>query len=70
MDSLIQNHTRELKDVPEGAKHVSCKWILKRKVRHDGTIEKYKLRMVEKVFSQKEDIDFFDIYASVCRITI
>jgi len=55
-----------LVDVPDDAKLISCKWIFKRS---DGTIEKYKARLVAKDFSQKEDIDFFDIYAPICRIT-
>jgi len=59
MDSLIQNHTWELVDVPQGAKPISCKWIFKRKLRPDGTIEKYKAILVAKGFYQKEGIDFF-----------
>ena len=70
IDSLIQNHTCELVDVPDGAKPISCKWIYKRMLRLDGTIEKYKVRLAEKGFSQNKGIDFFDIYAPVCRITI
>ena len=53
----------------EGAKPISCKWILKKKLRLDGTIEKYKARLVAKGFSHKEKIEFFDIYAPVCIIT-
>ena len=66
---MIQNHTWELVDVPEGARPISCKWIFKKKLRPNGTIEKYKARLVAKGFSQKEGIDFFNIYAPVCRIT-
>jgi len=69
MDSLIQNHIRELVDVSEGAKFIICKWIFKRKMQPIDIIEKYKMRLVGKVFSQKKGIDFFDIYATVCKIT-
>ena len=41
----------------------------KRKLRPDGTIEKYKARLVTKGFSQKEGNDYFDVYAIVCQIT-
>ena len=56
-------------DLAEGARLISCKWIFKKKLHPDGTIERYKARFVAKGFSQKEGIDFFDIYAPVCRIT-
>jgi len=68
MDSLIENHTWELVDVLEGAKPTSCKWIFKRKLRPDGTIGKYKARLVAKEFSQEKSIDFFN-YTPVYRIT-
>nr|GEX21698.1 retrotransposon protein, putative, Ty1-copia subclass [Tanacetum cinerariifolium] len=46
-----------------------CKWILKRKMKVDGSIDKYKARLVIQGFRQKEGIDFFDTYAPVARIT-
>nr|KAJ0226697.1 hypothetical protein LSAT_V11C100011720 [Lactuca sativa] len=36
----------------------------------DGTIDKYKARLVIQGFRQKEGIDFFDTYAPVARISI
>ena len=35
----------------------------------DGTIDKYKARLVVKGFKQKEDLDYFDTYSPVTRIT-
>ena len=35
----------------------------------DGSIEKYKSRLVAKGFSQKQNIDYFDTFAHVTRIS-
>ena len=35
----------------------------------DGTIDKYKARLVVKGYIQKEGLDYFDTYSSVTRIT-
>ena len=55
---------------PAGCRPISCKWVFKKKLRPNGTIEKYKGRLVAKGFIQKEDEDFFDTYSLVARLTI
>ncbi|KAK1627737.1 hypothetical protein QYE76_002052 [Lolium multiflorum] len=47
MDSILANGTWELTERP-GCKPVGCKWVFKKKLRADGTIEKYKARLVPK----------------------
>ena len=37
-------------------------------MRPDGTIEKYKARLIVKGYTQKEGDDFFDTYSPVARI--
>lgn len=69
VDSILQNNTWILVDLPPGQKPIGHKWIFKRKLRPDGTIEKYKARIVAKGFRQKEGQDFFDTYSPVTRIT-
>ena len=56
-------------DLPTDCKTIGCKWVLKRKLKADGSVEKYKARLVDKGFRQKENIDFFDTYSPVTRIT-
>nr|GEV83240.1 zinc finger, CCHC-type [Tanacetum cinerariifolium] len=50
-------------------KLLGCKWIFKRKLKVDETIEKFKARLVIHGFKQKLRIDYFDTYAPVARIS-
>ena len=42
--------------------------IFKKKLRPDGTIEKYKFTLVAKGYIQKEDETFFDTYLPIARL--
>ncbi|GJW40938.1 zinc finger, CCHC-type containing protein [Tanacetum coccineum] len=67
MDSIMGNNTWVLDDLPPGCKPLGCKWIFKRKLKVDRTIEKFKARL--QGFKQKLEIDYFDTYAPVARIS-
>ncbi|GKG09090.1 zinc finger, CCHC-type containing protein, partial [Tanacetum coccineum] len=67
--SIIENNTWVLSDLPSGCKPLGCKWIFKRKMKVDETIDKFKARLVIQVFKQKEGIDYFNTYAPVACIT-
>ena len=69
MYSVMSNRTWEIVDRPYGCKPIGCKWVFKKKLRPDGTIERYKVRLVAKGYTQKECEDFFDTYSPVARLT-
>ena len=56
-------------DLPPKNKPLGYKWIFKRNMKVDGTIERYKATLVVKSFKQQEGVDDFDIYSHVSRIT-
>ncbi|GJU39508.1 zinc finger, CCHC-type containing protein [Tanacetum coccineum] len=62
MDSIMGNNTWVLADLPPGCKPLGCKWIFRRKLKVDRTIEKFKARLIQG-FKQKSGIDYFDTYA-------
>ena len=69
MKSLISNKPWKLVDLPPGCKTIGCKWVLRKKLKSDGSIDKYKARVVAKGFKQLEGLEFFDTLYPVTRIT-
>ncbi|KAL8091063.1 hypothetical protein AgCh_040243 [Apium graveolens] len=68
IDSVVSYGTRELFDLPSGCSTIGYKWIFKRKLNPDGSIDKYKARLVVKGFRQREGIDYFDTYYPIARM--
>lgn len=52
MQALEKNETRDIVELPKGNKLVGCKLIFTIKYKIDGTIERYKARLVTKEFNQ------------------
>ena len=62
------NKVWDLVDLPPGRKFIGNKWVLKIKRKVDGTIERYKARLVAKFYTQKEGIDYEKTFSPVVRI--
>ena len=68
-NSIMENDVWEVVPRPTDRVVVGSHWIYKIKHGADGSIEKYKARFVAKGFSQKEGIDYEEIFALVARYT-
>nr|GEY88848.1 zinc finger, CCHC-type [Tanacetum cinerariifolium] len=68
-DPKTFDETWVLTGLPPGCTPLGCKWIFKRKLKVDGTVEKFKARLVIQGFKQKSGINYFDTYSPVARIS-
>ena len=68
MNSLNKNKTYDLVELPKGKKVLKNKWVFKLKKDGDKLV-KYKARLVVKGFSQKQGIDFDEIFSPVVKMS-
>ena len=68
IESILHNHNWKLVDLPPGCKPLGSKWVFKRKRKVNGSIDKYKARLVIKGYRKTDGLDYFDTYSPVTRI--
>lgn len=69
LNALESNNTCRIVDLPPNKRVVGCKWLYKVKYKADGTLDRYKARLVTKGYTQTLGIDLFQTYALVAKMT-
>ncbi|XP_075101579.1 putative mitochondrial protein AtMg00820 [Nicotiana tabacum] len=69
LESMRVNKVWELVDLLEGRKAIGSKWVLKIKLKADGTVERYKDRLVEKRYTQQKRIGYEETFSPAVRFT-
>eukprot|EP01119_Soliformovum_irregulare_P002841 TRINITY_DN1309_c0_g2_i1.p1 TRINITY_DN1309_c0_g2~~TRINITY_DN1309_c0_g2_i1.p1 ORF type:complete len:1074 (-),score=203.85 TRINITY_DN1309_c0_g2_i1:206-3268(-) len=65
--AMVSNGVWITADLPPGRKAIGCKWTFKLKLNADGTISRYKARLVAQGFTQTKGIDYDDTFAPVVK---
>lgn len=70
MKALQKNSTWEMVELPKDKKMVGCKWVFSVKYKSDGTIDRYKTRLVAKGYTQTYEIDYQETFAPMADHTL
>ncbi|XP_068317132.1 uncharacterized mitochondrial protein AtMg00820-like [Pyrus communis] len=68
-DALKAQGTWRLVPLPSNIEVIGSKWVYKIKRNSDGTISRYKARLVAQGFSQKDGLDYSQTFSPVVRHT-
>ena len=60
----------DLVELPHGKNAVGCKWVFTIKLKANGSIDRYKAKLVAKGFTQTYGIDFQETFAPVAKMNI
>ena len=67
LNTIEDNNTWDLVELPYGRKAIGSKWVFKTKRDNNGIVARRKARLVAQGFSQKYGIDYDEVFAPVAR---
>jgi Reverse transcriptase (RNA-dependent DNA polymerase) len=63
-----ENGTWEIVKLPPGQKAIGSRWFMKIKRLADGSIDRYRARLVAKGYSQRPGFDYLETFAPTVRV--
>ena len=68
MKALTFRGTWELVSAPTDAVDVCCRWVFALKYRPEGSVDRYKVKLVARCYTQTYGIDYFETLSPVARM--
>lgn len=69
LHALELNNTWTVQSLSPGKHPIGYKWVFKIKYFSDGSIERYKARLMAKGYTQEEGFDYHETFAPVAKLT-
>lgn len=70
LNAMEANNTWTITILPANHHTIGCRWIYKVKYKADGSLDRYKARLVVKGYTQQAGIDFIGTFSSNAKLTI
>jgi hypothetical protein len=67
--ALEENHTWDIVPCPTSVKPISCKWVYSIRLWSDGSLDRYKARLVALGNRQEYGINYEETFTSVAKMT-
>lgn len=68
MRAFEKNYIWDIVDLPRNKEPVGCKWVFTVKLKHDGSVERYKARLIAKRYTQTYGVDYQEMFPPVAKM--